>query len=130
MATFEVERIPEFVTRENVNYLIRNGKNLLHASIENLPNYKPLLEEIGDLYAIIKWVANGEKPEPPRPKYWMVRLSTKLKFKPYEAKSNHLRLYHFRGNDTGMILVFIGHKKDQKSDLQRLEQIIREYSNS
>lgn len=126
MSTFEVKLIPEFETRQRVNKLIRNGKCLVDDfknSVERNLNIKP---ELYELFATIEDVANGKMV--PKNQYRQLKLSSKLKYKGFEAKSKHLRLYLIYEKDTGQILILGGKKASQKEDIKRLEATIKEYT--
>ena len=87
-----------------------------------------LSPELGDLYAIINRVANGETMLP-KTMYRKVHLSKKLKYSAFEAKSDHLRLYLITEKETGLIFIIGGKKTKQYSnDLDNLEKIIKEYT--
>jgi hypothetical protein len=126
MPTFVIEHIEEFDTKQKVNKLVRNGKCIVDEFVEEIRQDNNLSPELGELYAIIEDIANNQLLPPNR--YKKLRVSKKLKFKPYEAKSKHLRLYLFHENGTGQIIVLGGKKKDQKEDIQRLEKLISEYN--
>lgn len=124
MAIFDVRRIPEFETIQQVSKLTRDGKCLLDEFIARIESDKNLAPELGSLFAIIEDIADCKT----HPKYKKLHLSAKLKFTGYEAKSKHLRLYLFHENGTGQILAFGGKKGDQDEDIKRFEKLIKEYS--
>jgi len=126
MPTFAIEHIEEFETKQKVNKLLRNGKCIVDEFVNEIKQDKNLSPELGDLYAIIEDVANNQILPPTR--YKKLRVSKKLKFKPYEAKSKHLRLYLFHEKGSGQIIVLGGKKTDQKDDIERLKKLISEYS--
>lgn len=131
MPKFEVEHIAEFNTRQRVNKLIRDGKCMFDAFITDIRSDYNLEPELGDLFAVIRYVAEGTTPFLPKKKFRKLKLSTKLKYAGFEAKSKHLRLYLFMEKSSGMILAFGGSKGTQEqTDLQLLEKIIKEYSQS
>jgi len=129
MHTFVVIDVPDFTPPQRVKKLVRNGKCLYDEFLEDIKKDNNLKPELGDLTAIIKYVADGKTPLPPKSKYRCLKLGSNLKYTAYEAKSDHLRLYLFHENGTGQILVFGGKKTKQDStDLPRLKKIIKEYT--
>lgn len=126
MLIFAIEHFEEFETKQKVNKLLRNGKCIVDEFVEEIKQDKNLSPELGELYAIIEDIANNKLL--PHTRYKKLRVSKKLKFKPYEAKSKHLRLYLFHEKGSGQIIVLGGKKTDQKDDIQRLEKIISEYN--
>lgn len=126
MPNFAIKHIEEFETIQRVNKLVRNGKCIVEEFVEGIKKDKNLSPELGELYAIIEDVANNQILPPTR--FKKLHVSNKLKFKPYEAKSKHLRLYLFHEKGTGQIIVFGGKKTDQKDDIQRLKKLIGEYN--
>jgi len=126
VVTFAIEHIEEFETNQSVNKLIRNGKCFFDQFIEEIRNDNNLFPELGDLYAIIVDVANNKLL--PQTRYKKIYVNKKLKYHPYEAKSKHLRLYMFHEKGTGQIIVFGGKKTNQKTDIERLERLIKEYT--
>ena len=69
--------------------------------------------------------ANGKMV--PKNQYRKLRLSSKIKYSAFEVKSKYLRLYLFH-DENGKIIVIGGKKVDQERDIERLEKIIREYT--
>ena len=119
MITFEIERIPEFDTIQNVNKLIRNERCLFDEFVEEVEANGNLAPELGDLFAIIESIADCVI----HPKCKKLQLGINLKYAGYEAKSKHLRVYLFHEKGTGQILVFGGMKGDQDEDIKRFEKI-------
>jgi len=128
MPNFEIQRVEKFDTQKPIFKLIRNGKCSYDSFISSIKEDKNLNPELGDIYAILKHVADNATPFLPKQKYRKLKLSNKIKYAGYEAKSKHLRLYLFVDKDTGMILVLGGKKGDQDEDIESLERIIKEYS--
>lgn len=126
MSTFEVKPIIEFRTRQRVNKLFRNGRCLVDEFIAEVRLDKNLAPELGELFATMEDVANGQLV--PKNRYRKLHLSGKLRYPAFEAKSKHLRLYLIYEKETGQIHILGGKKTDQSKDLKKVESIIREYS--
>ena len=58
MPTFAVEHIPEFVTRQRVNKLIRNGKCMIDDFEAEIKQDENIAPELDELVATIEDVAN------------------------------------------------------------------------
>lgn len=127
MVRFAIEHIQEFDTIVPVNKLIRNGKSLMDEFVTAIKKDKNLSQELGDIFAIIEDVANQKRL--PLTRYRKIVVPKKFKFKPYEAKSKHLRFYLFHDNETGQVIVMGGKKSDQKRDIENLKTIILDYTN-
>ncbi|HKR03975.1 MAG TPA: hypothetical protein VJY62_05000 [Bacteroidia bacterium] len=124
MVIFEVEGLG-FNTRQRINKLKRNGKSLINEFLEEIKKDKNLEPELGELYATLEDTANGKMV--PKNQYRKLRLSSKIKYSAFEAKSKHLRLYLF--HDENRKIIMIGGKKvDQERDIERLEKIIKEHT--
>lgn len=129
MPIFEIQKIDEFETLQPINKLIRNGKCMFDAFVEGAKSEAKLEAELGELYAIIQYVANRKTPFLPKQKFRKLHLKKKLKYTGFEAKSKHLRLYLFMEKETGMILAFGGTKGTQEqTDLDLFEKIIKEFT--
>lgn len=129
MSTFEVQKICDFETLQPVNKLIRNGKCMFDAFVKAAKSEEKLEAELGELYAIIQYVASRKTPYLPKQKFRKLHLKKKLKYTGFEAKSKHLRLYLFMEKETGIILVFGGKKGTQEqTDLELFEKIIKDYT--
>jgi hypothetical protein len=124
MIIFEVEDLG-FNTRQRINKLKRNGKSLIDEFLEEIKKDKNLEPELGELYATLEDTANGKMV--PKNQFRKLRLSSKIKYSAFEAKSKHLRLYLFH-DENGKIIVIGGKKVEQERDIERLEKIIREYT--
>jgi hypothetical protein len=81
-----------------------------------------LKAELGDLWAILKYVADGKAPYLRETKYKKLK---NTKYPIHEAKSKELRLYVYI--DDGMIIILGGKKTEQDEDIKRVEGIIKEY---
>lgn len=127
MPEFDVIKIDEFDTIQPVFKLVRNGKCRFDEFCGQIESDKNLNPELGDIYAVIEEVANCNGFLPPS-KYKLLRLSSKLAFKGYEAKSKHLRVYIFQDKDTGQIITLGGKKGDQDEDIKRFVKTIKEYT--
>lgn len=103
----------------------RNGKWLIDEFLEDVKKDKNFEPELGELYATLEDTANGKMV--PKNQYRKLRLSKKLKFGAYEAKSRHLRLYLIH-DEQGKIIVIGGKKTNQERDIERLEKIIKEFA--
>lgn len=126
MITFAVENIPEFVTRQKVNKLIRNGKCLVDDFKDEISKDANISPELDELVATIEDVANGKMV--PKNQYRKLNLSTKLKYTAFEVKSKHLRLYLINEKETGQIHILGGKKGEQDEDIERVVRIIKEYT--
>ncbi|MBI2968418.1 MAG: hypothetical protein HYY40_11495 [Bacteroidetes bacterium] len=126
MVTFAVQPLPEFETRQRVNKLIRDGKCMVDEFKDEVLQDNNIRDEWGELIAVVKDIANDKML--PKTRYRKLKLSKKLPYSGFEAKSHNLRLYLFREHLTGQILVCGGKKKTQEKDIARLEKIIKEYS--
>jgi len=111
---------------QDVYKLVRNGKCLLDEFVNDIKKDKNLEPELGDLFANIEDVANGELL--PSNRYKILKLG-KLPFTAFEAKTKNLRLYLFHERNTGIVLIIGGKKTEQDEDLDRIKRIIKEYSN-
>jgi hypothetical protein len=127
MPKFAVKLYNDLWAKQRVGKLFREGKCLLTEFIDEIKKDKNLEPELGDLFAILKYVADGEKPLPPISKYRKLNLGGKSPYTGYEAKSASLRIYLFHDPDTGLVLVIGGKKVDQDKGIERLKKIIREY---
>lgn len=127
MPEFIVKRVDGFDTVQLVFKLVRNGKCRFDDFLKEIQGDDNLSPELGEIYAVIEEVANCQGILPPT-RYKRLRLSKKLAFNGYEAKSKHLRVYMFQDKDTGQVIVLGGKKGDQPKDLERLEKAIREYT--
>lgn len=131
MPNFAVSQYSGWQTSESVFKLCRDGKYLIDEFIQLIKADSNLAPELGDLFAIIKYVANGNRPPLTEKKFKKLKLSKKLKLPGFEAKSKHLRFYMFREPNVGLILAFGGKKGAQEqTDLNRIETLIKEYSHS
>jgi hypothetical protein len=124
MIIFEVEDLG-FNTRQRINKLKRNRKSLIDEFLEEIKKDKNLEPELGELYATLEDTANGKMV--PKNQFRKLRLSSKIKYSAFEAKSKHLRLYLFH-DENGKIIVIGGKKVEQERDIEKLEKIIREYT--
>ena len=106
MSTFEVHLIQEFETYQKVSKLVRNGKTLLDQFQADVQRDKNIAGEYDELIATLKDVANNK--DVPESRYKKLRMSGKLKYPCFEAKTRELRLYIFREHNTGQIIVFGG----------------------
>lgn len=129
MHNFTLQPIEEFETKQSVFKLLRNGKCHFDKFFEEISIDKNLAPELGDLFAIIRHVANDSTSNlPPTKKYRKLNLGSKLKYNAYEAKSDHLRLYLIQERGTGLIFILGGKKKNQTRDLEHLKSLIKEFS--
>lgn len=126
MITFTVELVPDFVTRQRIYKLRRNGKCMADEFIEEIMTDSNLAPEWDDIKAVLVNVANGLLAPPSR--YKKLRIGEKLKYSVFEAKSRHLRLYLFQEKETGQIMIVGGKKARQKRDIARVIEIIKEYA--
>ena len=127
MATFAVKHIDELErTKQAVFKLVRNGKCLFDEFAEEIEKDNNLSPELDELIANLESVANNERLPPQR--YRILHLNSKLAFTPFEVKTSHLRMYLFRDDETGQIVLFGGKKGDQESDLERVDKLIKEYA--
>ena len=125
MTIFTNEVITGFETKQPISKLIRNGKSLIDEFIRDIKADKNLSPQLAELYSIMEDVGNNLLV--PRTKYKRLNLR-RLKYCPYEAKTSNLRLYVFRDDDLGILIVIGGKKTEQTEDLRRLEKLIKEYS--
>lgn len=123
MPKFAVESISQFDTKVSVGKLWREERCRYNDFREDITGTN-LESELGDLYAIVRKVANGEML--PKTKCRKLKLSSKLEFAGFEAKSDNLRLYFII--DNGYVLVLGGKKGDQDEDIETLEKTIKEYT--
>ncbi len=124
MINFTVERIEQFETTVKV-YRLYRGDRCKYLEFRDDIKGTNLEPELGDLYAIVRKVANGERL-PPSSYKRLSKLSSKLKFSGWEAKSDNLRLYLIHHN--GVILILGGKKGEQDEDTETLEKTIKEYT--
>jgi len=125
MPIFSVRKLPN-LTKRPINLLEREGKCLWNDFKNEIKADNNLKPELTRLFAIVEDAANNKNP-------------SKSKFKPlksisktytvYEARSTNLRLYVFSENITGVIVVLGGKKTTQDSDLKRMKQLMKEYTN-
>lgn len=126
MNNFAKILLDEFATRQRVFKLLRNDKSLIDNFLAEIKNDKNLEPELGELYGIIENAADGLQL--PINKYRALKVAKNLKYKPFEAKSKHLRIYLFQERETGMIIIIGGKKVEQPNDIKRVEQIIKDYT--
>lgn len=86
-----------------------------------------MIGELGDLYAVVEYVANGTQPPLPINRYRKISIGNKIKLSVYEAKSSHLRLYLFHEPGTGQVLIMGGKKTSQKEDIERIKRVAKDY---
>ncbi len=125
MPTFGVRQLEIYKTSVRVFKLIREQHCFYDDFVEEIALDKNLERELYDLDAIIEDAANGKLL--PAGRYRKLRLSAKIKYSAYEAKSKHLRLYLIHEYETGKILILGGKKTTQDKDLDRLERLLKEY---
>lgn len=126
MNIFAKTFLDEFSTPQRIFKLVRNNKCLIDSFLTEIKKDKNLEPELGELYAIIADAADGSLLPPSR--YKPLKIAKNLKYQPYEAKTYHLRIYLFHERESGMIIIIGGKKTEQRQDLKRVEQIIKEYT--
>lgn len=126
MATFTVELVPDFATRQRIYKLRRNGKCMVDEFRKDIMADSNLAPELLNLDAALMNVANG-LPVPPS-HYKKLHTGEKLKYAIFEVKSRHLRLYLFQEKETGQIMIVGGKKVRQKKDIARVIEIVKDYT--
>ncbi len=129
MYIFEVVRIIEFdelFVKQPVSKLKRDGKCLFDDFVETIKKDKNLEPELDDLTALIEGAANNKE----HPKFKKLKTKKIQGYPIFEAKSNSLRLYVTREQNTGIIIILGGSKKNQDKDIAKTETIVSQYKNS
>lgn len=127
MPNFAINEIKDFDTKQKVYKLLREGRCYFDEFVAQIRIDTNLVNELGDLYAIIEYIANGTQPPPPKQKFKKINIGNKARLSIYEAKSRHLRLYLFHETGTGQILIMGGKKTEQTGDIERIKKIAKDY---
>jgi hypothetical protein len=128
MSNFTIAEIKEFDTKQKVNKLLREGRCYYDEFISATKRDANLSKELGDLYAVIEYLANGKQPQLPTTRYRKLEIGSKLKLAIYEAKSRHLRMYLFHESGTGQILILGGKKTEQTENIEKIKRIAKEFA--
>jgi hypothetical protein len=111
-------------TKQKIYKLCREGVCFYDEFREQLRNDTNLEPELGTLWPILKYVADGKTPLQSSNKY--KKINKIFKYPVYEAKSPNLRMYVFF--DQGSMVILLGDKKtEQEQNLNRIEAILKDY---
>ena len=124
MSNFAIE-YAGLITKRPIYKLIRDRKCLVDTFLEELKNDINKKRCLSGIYAILEDV--GNELLLPEHKFKKLKGHDKLKYKPYEIRYKEFRLYTIFDSETGQLLLIGGDKKSQTKDLNRIEQIIKEY---
>jgi len=125
MPNFTLERININETINPIYKLCREGKCLLDEFIAMVKSDLKLEPLLGDLFAAVRYVADGKSP--PLPEKRMKKI--KGQNDAWEARKGALRMYVKIDNVNGAVIIIGGDKSSQNADLKRLKNIIKEFSN-
>src|SRR5947209_2531831 len=114
MPNFTLEEFKDSYTRQRIHKLIREGSCFYDEFKTEIKKDNNLSGELSDLWATLKYVANGKTPFLRENKYRKIRRASKYPI--FEVKSKNLRLYVFT-DDEGMIIILGGKKKSQVEDI-------------
>ncbi|MBL7813113.1 MAG: hypothetical protein JNL57_12900 [Bacteroidetes bacterium] len=123
MPKFAVIKLEEVVGRVAFYKLSIDGECPFDEFWENATKDGNMQSELKRLSAMFQNFANGINL--PGTKYHT------LENIPHAAefKTSHLRVYILQEKDTGKIIIMGGKKKNQKSDLKKLQKIVNQYLN-
>lgn len=117
------EHIPRN-TRIDVFELYENGVSLFKEFYNEIEKESNLFSDLVSAIRIIEDTSNMNLR--PKTQFRQLHIS-KLKCKVYEAKKGSIRVYLFREEKKGRVIVFGGKKDNQKEDIKHLEKIIQAY---
>ena len=81
-------------------------------------------EELYAIYSLMEDVADNKLL--PKEKFRDITINKKEKFKEYEFKSKHLRVYAIKAPD-GKVVIMGGYKNRQKKDIKKFRSIKNKY---
>lgn len=129
MKKFEIKEIEILNSKVRFYKLINNGRCLYDEFEEEIIMNGNYQDELDTIQAIIERVAQMLPISPN--KFKLLSRNKKDPYPDYEIKSNRLRVYLFKQQKTGNIIVLGGIKttEGQKRDIEKMRKIKKEYFN-
>lgn len=125
MSTFAVEKIEAIKGKQTFYKLLVNGCSPIDEFEKGLESIYEA--EMDSIYLYMEMVANMRSL--PEKKFRELK-GFKGKYKEYEFKSKHLRVYAVQHPESGKIVVMGGYKNTQKKDINTFRSIKEKYYNS
>jgi hypothetical protein len=129
MKKFEIKEIEILNSKVRFYKLIINKRCLYDEFEEEIIMNGNFQDELDTIQAIIERVA--QMLPIPNNKFKLLSRNKKDPYPDYEIKSNRLRVYLFKQQKTGNIIVLGGIKtpEGQKKDIEKMRKIKKEYFN-
>ena len=119
MAVYSLDKFVGLQTTKKVYKVCKNGKCLWDIFVSEIKRDGNLIGHLDSLSSILESAANGLMLPDTR---WKHLKTPDKSIKIYEAKKDILRMYVYRDDRHGYLVVFGGKKNDQKEDIKRLIQ--------
>jgi hypothetical protein len=128
MSTFAVEKIEAIKGKQTFYKLLVNGEAPIDDFEKNLESIYEM--EMDSIYLYMEKVANLQSL--PKSKFRELKGVTGKynKYKEYEFKSKHLRIYAMHHPDSGKIVVMGGYKNNQERDIKSFRSMKQRYLDS
>lgn len=131
MSKFVLEEIEELEGKQRFYKLIVNGRCGLDSFWEKYSRDKLYRKELIVIQTRLNMLAELKHNYLDLTKFRELKRNKRSDlYKDYEVKTRHLRLYFFRDEARGMIIVLGGSKKEQKSDISKMRSIKLAYFNA
>lgn len=122
MINFVLELVEEIVGDIKFYYLIRDGVNLFSDSKEEVLDKDGKFESQFDTIQS-RMLQIADKKLLPKEKFRKLNSLDNC----YEIKTRDLRSYHHHDKEHGIVLLYLGEKKNQKKDLTKMKKIVKEF---
>ena len=129
MSKFVPKLIQSVSINTSIYYLLINGKNLyeeFHIKNSSKKEYK---NQFGRIQNILMTIGKNEIEKLPKTKFKQLKRNKGDSKIDYEIRTSDFRVYLFKDDDIGKIIVLGGFKKNQTKDLKKLRSLKTEYFN-
>ncbi|MGQ1908192.1 hypothetical protein ACT3CE_00245 [Marinifilum sp. RC60d5] len=124
MSKYSLNEIEGIEGKQNIYKLHIDELCMFDEFEEEIGNKGQYEEELYAIYSLMEDVADNKLL--PKEKFRDITISKKEKFKEYEFKSKHLRVYAIKAPD-GKVVIMGGYKNRQKKDIKKFRSIKDKY---
>nr|WP_321229660.1 hypothetical protein [uncultured Psychroserpens sp.] len=129
MRKFVPEIIESVSIKVSIYCLLINKKNLYNEFYKKNCDKKEYLNQFGQIQNILMTLGNNEGDKIPTTKFKQLKRNKGDKIVDYEIRTRDFRIYLFKDEEYGKIIVLGGFKKNQSKDINKLRRIKAEYFN-
>lgn len=127
MSKYSLNKIEGIEGKQNIYKLHIDESCMFDEFEEEIESKGQYEEELYAIYSLMEDVADNKLL--PKEKFRDITISKKEKFKEYEFKSKHLRVYAIKAPD-GKVVIMGGYKNRQKKDIKKFRSIKDKYINT